>query len=432
MPQKVKVKNGNASNANPSWDVNPRLSSPGVFLQDSRMLFFRRWLAFLLAALAWSGCSSSNPSKPAAVLRKPLLLAPVPVRMAPQPTVTNVHPPLAKGSLGVLTNAVAETNAAVPKTTVSTNPPTDAHPHPEINLRNAFRANMPQWVEMGQWSTDEGVRLVSQAASGPKRFELHSNRGDLVLVNGSQTAYWNGQALMLSFAPQLSNNHPYLHRADLQHTVSPLLCKCVCGPHEGKVLVIDPGHGGDQSGSRTVVGKQLEKDLTLDWALRARALLANEGWRVFLTRTNDVDVSLSNRVAVAESLHADLFISLHFNSFSNSEYAGIETYCMTPAGMPSNLVRGSEDHMALPNNAYDDENLCWAVRLHESLVRDTLAPDRGVRRARFMAVLRNQKCPAVLIEGGYLSNRKEAAKLITGAYREQLAEALVKALARHE
>jgi N-acetylmuramoyl-L-alanine amidase len=285
---------------------------------------------------------------------------------------------------------------------------------------------------MEQWSAREGLKLLPQSASGRKYYQLHCERGDLVFMDGSQTAYWNGQALMLSFAPQTTRNRPYMHRSDLQHTVIPLLSKCAGGSHEGKILLLDPGHGGSDPGSRTVVGSRSEKDLTLDWGLRVRALLTNQGWRVFMTRTNDVEVSLSNRVAMADSLHADLFVSLHFNSFSNSEYAGLETFCMTPAGMPSNLVRGPENDLAMPNNAFDDENLRWAMRLHEALVRGVRMADRGVRRARFLAVLRYQKCPAVLIEGGYLSNRQEAAKLGSEAYREQLAEALVKALTKNE
>ena len=319
----------------------------------------------------------------------------------------------------------------VTRTPASVNPLTTSRP-PTPAAPKANTPALSKWVEMDQWSASEGLSLLPKTSSGRKYYQLHSAQGDLIFMDGNQTAYWNGRALMLSYAPQTTKNRPYLYRGDLQHTVVPLLSKCACGSHEGKILVIDPGHGGSDPGSRTVVGNRAEKDLTLDWALRVRALLTNQGWRVYLTRTNDASVSLTNRVAMADSLHADLFVSLHFNSLSNPNFSGLETFCMTPAGMPSNLVRGSETDAALPNNAFDDENLCWAMRLHESLVREAHVTDGGVRRARFPAVLRHQNCAAVLIEGGYLSNRQEAAKLNTEAYRQQLAEGVVKALTKNE
>ena len=95
------------------------------------------------------------------------------------------------------------------------------------------------------------------------------------------------------------------------------------------------------SGTSSVLGYRYEKEFTLDWARRLGALLATNGWRVFLTRTSDVDLSLSNRVAFAEAHKAGVFLSLHFNSAApNDQQAGLETYCLTPTGMPSTVTRG--------------------------------------------------------------------------------------------
>jgi N-acetylmuramoyl-L-alanine amidase len=159
-------------------------------------------------------------------------------------------------------------------------------------------------------------------------------------------------------------------------------------------------------------------------------LLETNGWRVFLTRTNDTDVSLSNRVAFAESHHADLFISLHFNSAApDTKQAGLETYCLTPTGMPSTLTRGFADPWSenLPNNNFDAQNLQLAVRLHGALLRATGIEDRGIRRARFIGVLRGQKRGAILIEAGYLSNPAEAKLIESADYRQKLAEAFAAA-----
>jgi N-acetylmuramoyl-L-alanine amidase len=150
-----------------------------------------------------------------------------------------------------------------------------------------------------------------------------------------------------------------------------------------------------------------------------------------MTRTTDSDLALGDRVAIADQANADVFISLHFNSGSaNRELAGIETYCLTPTGMPSHLTRNYDDDLrqVFPNNAFDEQNVQAAVRLHRALLERSGATDRGVRRARFMTVLRGQNRPAVLIEGGYLTNPAEAQRIASASYRQLLAEAVASGL----
>jgi N-acetylmuramoyl-L-alanine amidase len=226
------------------------------------------------------------------------------------------------------------------------------------------------------------------------------------------------------------NGQPFVHALDLKKNIEPLASAPTVPAKTNRIVVLDPGHGGPSTGATSVLDGENEKEFTLDWARRAASLLASNGWQVFLTRTNDVDVSLSNRVAFAEERKAGLFISLHFNSAAPSqEQSGVETYCLTPAGMPSTLTRGYEDDLSLvfPNNAFDAENLQYAHRLHRSLVR-VAGRDRGLRHARFLGVLRGQNRPAVLVEGGYLSNPHEAERIAEPEYRQLLAEALARAL----
>jgi N-acetylmuramoyl-L-alanine amidase len=175
-----------------------------------------------------------------------------------------------------------------------------------------------------------------------------------------------------------------------------------------------------------------EKALTLDWALRLEPLLERMGWEVVLTRRDDRDLSLPERVLVADRCGADLFLSLHFNSaFPQTEQTGLETFCTTPVGLPSTLTRNYEDDVTrvFPNNTHDDDNLRYAVRLHRALLEAVGMADRSVRRARFMGVLRSQQRPAVLLEAGYLSNPEEARRAGTPEYRQRLAEAVASALA---
>jgi N-acetylmuramoyl-L-alanine amidase len=243
--------------------------------------------------------------------------------------------------------------------------------------------------------------------------------------------------LDLGFAPRMIEGQLCVNALDLANTFEALASAPALLEKRNPTIVIDPGHGGSNYGAKSILADRYEKEFTLDWALRLEPLLRKQGWRVFLTRTSDVEVSLPDRVAFADAVRADLFISLHFNSSDQapgqSHQGGIETYCLTPAGMPSTLTRQYQDEQnrAYPNNAFDKENYYFAARIHQAILAGTQRNDRGVRRARFMGVLRDHNRPAVLIEAGYLTHPVEA-RLISGAgYRDKLAHAVAQALARH-
>lgn len=392
-----------------------------------------KWLALPLLGLFLAGCSSSTPDVGPAP-QKSLVMQWTPETNAPLvrpavPPTPAVPPPIQPQTNTFSTNPV-------PKTEIITQQPAIAPvPQPVTPSTGQNHTNFPKshgcsqdWVEMKQWCNQTSLaQLESGHGASASHFSLRSSRGNFEFTPKSQFAKWRNMTFVLGFSPQTSHGRYYVHRLDVQNNILPLLEHCNCSSQTGKVIVIDPGHGGEP-GSRSVVGGKTEKELTLDWALRTRALLTGHGWHVYLTRTNDVEVPLTNRVAFAEKMHADLFVSLHFNSLPNSAQCGMETYCTTPAGMPSNLVRGPEELSPQPNNAFDAENLCWALQFQHELVKATHAVDRGVRRARFLAVLRTQKRPAILIEGGYLSNRREATQIISAAYRQKLAQAVAQAI----
>ena len=252
-----------------------------------------------------------------------------------------------------------------------------------------------------------------------------------MLKIGSRIAWFGGKELWLGYEPRMIDGRPYIHSVDAQKAIQPLLTPVRLSGSVGRTIVLDAGHGGKDGGAHSCVNLELEKHYTLDWATRLRPLLEAAGWRVVMTRSNDFDLPLSERVARAELVGADLFVSLHFNSGAgNHELSGVETYCLPATGMPSSLLRGYGDdvHSNFPNNAYDEQNVQWAYQLHRSVVARTGAEDRGVRRARFMGVLRGQRRPAVLIEGGYLTNTKEARRISSPNYRQSLAEAVAQAL----
>lgn len=291
------------------------------------------------------------------------------------------------------------------------------------------------WIPWRNWSLTNGWGEPRRLANGANlTYELRSTNGAISITIGSRLASWNGLSLGLGFVPQFINSRPYVHALDVAKNFQPLVLPALNLSRTNRVIVLDAGHGGENTGAKCVFNGLYEKELTLDWALRLKPLLSARGWKVRLSRTNDVDLTLPERVAFADLMQADFFLSLHFNwvdpAAGGREQSGLETYCLTPKGMPSNLTRDYEDDAGrvFPNNAFDAENLQYAVRLHRTLLDATGQKDRGIRRARFMAVLREQNRPAVLLEGGYLSNPQEARLICSVAYRQRLAEAVAEAL----
>lgn len=293
---------------------------------------------------------------------------------------------------------------------------------------------VPTWVPLWQWCQAHGLQppmrtanstgLLFSVASGPQR---------LVLSSFSRTARWQGLDVHLGYPTQVSGGELLVHSLDLRKTIQPLLFPVPKqSGTDSKLIVLDPGHGGVDGGAKSSAGL-LEKDIALDWARRTAKLLMAQGWEVVLTRTNDMEIALSNRLAIAEACGARLFVSLHFNSAApNHTQSGLETYCLTPKGIPSALTRGFADDTGaeFPNNAWDDENFLLACSVHGEVSKLPRMRDRGVRRARFLGILRGQQRPAILVEGGYLSNPSEARQLAEAPYRQSLALAVARGITK--
>jgi N-acetylmuramoyl-L-alanine amidase len=314
-------------------------------------------------------------------------------------------------------------------------PPHDLPPQSALVRTNAHFANL--WIPLDSWSRQNRVGTLTQISPAPQSaFSLTTSNGELLIAAGSLIAKWEGAEFRLGFEPQMAGEHLFIHALDLKKNIEPLLQRLGALEKSNRTIVIDAGHGGSNAGTRSVIDGTNEKEFTLDWARRLQPLMETNGWQVWLTRTNDVDMSLSNRVAFAESHHADLFISLHFNSTATraTDTGGLETYCVTPVGLPSTLTRGYSDPKSerWPDNAFDAQNLKLAVLAQTALVHATGLEDRGVCRARFLGVLRGQNRPAILIEAGFLSNPHEAKLIESDDYRKKVAEAIARALQQSE
>ncbi|APB35236.1 N-acetylmuramoyl-L-alanine amidase [Gloeomargarita lithophora Alchichica-D10] len=171
-------------------------------------------------------------------------------------------------------------------------------------------------------------------------------------------------------------------------------------------VLIDPGHGGPDPGAIGRGGIQ-EKEIVLDISRRVARLLEAQGVRAVLSRTQDVDLDLEPRVALAERVNATLFVSIHANAISMSrpEVNGLETYYY--------------------------QNGQWLARsIHQNLRQTTNAPDRGVRQARFY-VLRRSSMRATLVEVGYVTGAQDAPRLASSSYRQKVAQGIAQGIIRY-
>lgn len=213
-----------------------------------------------------------------------------------------------------------------------------------------------------------------------------------------------------------------------------------------RVIVIDPGHGGEDTGARGASGVE-EKDITLKLAFRiAEALKGRLDCRVLLTRTSDAFVPLSERTAFANRNKADLFISIHANAASNRDARGIETFFLSfeatdegarrvaafensanSAAAPRAVQEADEDLRAifldLANTRSHHESSRLAEAVHASMLGGTGREGRGVKQAPF-TVLVGATMPAILVEAGFISNPAEETWLSSARDQATIAEAI--------
>lgn len=213
-----------------------------------------------------------------------------------------------------------------------------------------------------------------------------------------------------------------------------------------RTIVLDPGHGGSETGA--VANGIQESTLTLQVAKLLKSRLEQKmPLRVVLTRTEDVEVPLAQRVALANQNKGDLFISLHFNSYQGARARGAETYFLSRAASDQLAARLADAENAVDGGERPSESglelILWDLaqthHLAESqrfaaLVQQELnttlgLPDRGVRQAPFRVLVGTQM-PAVLVELGFLSNAEEAARLQDPLYIDELVGALSRAIGR--
>lgn len=190
-------------------------------------------------------------------------------------------------------------------------------------------------------------------------------------------------------------------------------------------ILIDPGHGGMDSG--TVAGGEFEKTWTLKVGTALAEELRRRGWPVELTRAEDVAVAKPDRAGMANRAPRLAFVSIHFNSGA-PEAAGVETYYAWPK-TPEVMARIASVNDVPPDMTLrDDRGLLLAGVLQSSVCAATGSKNRGARNDPALLVLNRTQCPAVLVECGFLTNPAECETIKTDAWRAKLVHGLANGL----
>lgn len=182
-----------------------------------------------------------------------------------------------------------------------------------------------------------------------------------------------------------------------------LALSAISGAYNFRTVIIDPGHGGHDKGGQW--GRVYEKHLALDTSVRLEAHLKKMGYNTVLTRRSDYFISLPGRMSVANKYKKAIFISIHYNYTWKKHVSGIETFY------------------------HSSQSKRLAENVHSGVMKRVKVTDRGVKYARYY-VIRNCKLPAVLVEGGFVSNSNERSRMKTAWFRDAIARGIADGVQR--
>src|SRR2546429_9524007 len=267
--------------------------------------------------------------------------------------------------------------------------------------------------------------LPAGSTGSGEKMDFEKVKNPLEFVSGSREGMINGARSWLCFPVIEQDGKLLVSRTDVAKTIEPLV-RPHRVPNVGKVqtVVLDPGHGGYDKGQVSRYG--CEKDFALDVARKLRPILQAKGMRVIMTREGDYFVPLEVRAQIANAARNAIFVSIHFNATNDDPNAtGFEIFSFTPRGAPS-----TSDDSVTPSSLsmqagsrVDAQSMALSACIYHSLLGHIPEFDRGIKRARF-AVLRLTRVPAVLIEGGFLTERGESQLIAKKDWRANLAQAI--------
>lgn len=172
-----------------------------------------------------------------------------------------------------------------------------------------------------------------------------------------------------------------------------------------RTVVIDAGHGGRDNGGS--YGKVYEKWLALDTAMRVEKKLKAKGFKTVMTRRSDTFITLPGRVKIGNRYPDSIFVSIHYNFTWKRNVSGLETFYCSQRSKP------------------------LAAAVQKGMLSEVKSVNRGYKYARYY-VIRHAQNPAILVEGGFVSNSKERGRTKEGWYREAIANGIVKGISEYK
>ncbi|MCP5537763.1 MAG: N-acetylmuramoyl-L-alanine amidase [Akkermansiaceae bacterium] len=249
-----------------------------------------------------------------------------------------------------------------------------------------------------------------QVQDDGKTLSLTNRTVEAIFPTENHAAYFNGVKFWLAHPIVKKDDSYYVSQFDLTALMDPILRpKFIKNAGKFDTVVLDAGHGGNDQGSANE-----EAQHTLKLAKKLKPLLEEKGYKVIMTREEDIFVSLGDRVRMANAHKNAIFVSLHFNS-GNRNAQGFETYIL------SRRVPGKNTHAA---------SVALATAVHSRAILSLgkgHIKDRGIRSAKFN-VLNGCKHPSILIEAGFLTHKEEAAMVTADDFQELLIKSIVKGI----
>lgn len=295
------------------------------------------------------------------------------------------------------------------------------------------------------------IRLANPVSLQAPEFTFQNPHLASITVDGRNLALTlTGEDVVGSW---YSLENPYRIVLDLKKGVAPVTTPAPSrgGARRGlpgiRTIVIDPGHGGSETGAIGPSGV-VEKDLTLALSNKVAALVRSRmPVRVILTRTGDQQIDLTQRTALANEYGADLFVSIHLNASLRKGASGTETYFLSLEASDDLARQAAERENAdqtgaidpgsdlklilwdLAQQQYLKDSSAFAETVQDELSRATGTENRGVKQAPFR-VLIGATMPAALVEVGFISNPEEEERLKSDDYQILLAEAIYRGIDR--
>lgn len=261
---------------------------------------------------------------------------------------------------------------------------------------------------------------------------LENSKVELKFRIGGNECLMNNVKFVFSHEITAVGDKVYVSQVDFSKLIDPVLRpNFIQNAGDFRTVILDPGHGGKDPGATNSYGTEALYNLKVCGLVKKQ--LEAKGFKVLMSRSSNVYLSLQQRVDFANAVkESAIYISVHFNS-GGSSARGIETFTLSPPGVAHyDSAFKAADLQTRAGNENDSENIALATAVHGSILyrlgKNTL--DRGIKRARF-SVLSGVNHPAILLEGGFMSHSYESRLIENPAYQNALAVGIVDAISKY-